>query len=70
MLAMVGCEEGDSPCTVYVDYMCECHSDDEGFDCDELRATYQDASPSVQDQCSEDLALQQDSDEGTDACAA
>lgn len=64
----VGCDSGENPCDVYVDYMCECHGQDSGFDCEELRATYVDAGPTLQDQCSEDLAAQQDSDEAAGVC--
>lgn len=57
-----------SPCDEYVDYICDCHADDNrpGYDCDTLRVTYQNADPELQDECQ--VALneqeQQDVDEG------
>lgn len=61
LLVALGCEETD-PCDEYVDYMCECHANDEGFDCQALRNTYADADPAVQDQCAVALREQEDAD--------
>ena len=58
---LTACE--DDPCGRYVDYMCTCHEGDPGFDCAELTQVYADADPSVSDQCSIDLADQQDADD-------
>lgn len=45
-----GCEP-ISPCDTYVDYMCACHADDTGVDCEALALTYDGASPDVQNEC-------------------
>jgi hypothetical protein len=60
-LALAGCEEED-PCGDYVDYICDCHADDEAFDCEELRTTYANADADVQDECAIALDDQQDDD--------
>jgi len=52
-----------TPCDRYVDYMCDCHGDDPGFDCVELSNAYADADASVEDQCALELDNQQASDE-------
>ena len=64
-LAMVtACfEEPENACDRYVDYMCECHADDEGFDCAELQAAYADADQTLQESCQLDLEDQRASDE-------
>ena len=56
------CFEEDS-CDRYVEYMCDCHDGEEGYDCDELQRIYADADPSLQDQCVTDLDTQMDEDE-------
>ena len=55
----------EQPCDRYVDYMCDCHASDPGFDCEELTAVFEDADPTIQDQCSIDLGAQQDEDDET-----
>ena len=40
-------------CEEYVDYMCDCHSEE--VDCETIRATYEGAGSDLQDECS--LAL-------------
>ena len=62
MLGGALCAE-TNPCDDYVQYMCDCHGNDEGFSCDELRTTYENADPAQQDQCSIDLDDQQQQDE-------
>lgn len=52
-----------APCDEYVDYMCACHGDDTGVDCDELTATYADADPAVQDECAVLLDEQEAADQ-------
>jgi len=56
----------EEPCDRYVDYMCDCHDGEEGFDCAELQRVYADADPDIQDQCQIELNAQQrdDEDEG------
>lgn len=61
-LALSACEV-EEPCLDYVDYMCDCHDGEEGFDCTELTAIYADAGQDVQDQCAVDLSDQQATDE-------
>jgi len=53
-LSSQACVEVDS-CTEYVNYMCDCHGDDQDVDCSTLQATYDEASSELQDECS--LAL-------------
>jgi hypothetical protein len=69
-LWMAGCETED-PCQEYVDYVCQCHDGEEGYDCEELRATYADPDPELQNQCELDRAAleQQDQENGVE-CAA
>lgn len=54
-----------SPCDEYVDYICDCHADDNrpGYDCDTLRVTYQNADPELQDECQVALNEQQNQDD-------
>ena len=49
---LTACVDVDS-CEDYVDYMCNCHSED--VDCETIRSTYQGAGSELQDECS--LAL-------------
>lgn len=60
LVVAVAC--GGDPCQDYVDYMCQCHGDDSGFDCDELQRVYSDPDPSVEQQCQLDLSRQEDQD--------
>ncbi len=60
VVGFVACDEPVNPCDDYVAYMCDCHAE---VDCAELTATYADASPSVQDQCTVALEDQQDQDD-------
>ncbi len=57
-----GCEP-EPPCDDYVDYMCTCHGDDTGVDCDDLTLTYAGADPDVQDECAVNLDAQQKADD-------
>lgn len=61
-LGLWGCEPL-SPCDEYVDYMCDCHADDTGVDCDALSATYASADPDVQDECAVLLDEQETADQ-------
>ena len=61
---------GAEPCQDYVDYMCDCHGEDTGFDCNELQRVYADADASVQQQCQLELSDQQDQDDADgETCA-
>ena len=62
LLWLGACEPAD-PCGEYVDYMCLCHDDDTGVDCDELSVVYASAEPEVQDECAVLLEDQQQADE-------
>ena len=62
VLGVYGCEPVE-PCDDYVDYMCLCHDDDTGVDCDGLSVTYASAEPEVQDECAVLLDNQQKSDD-------
>lgn len=53
----------EDPCQDYVDYICDCHDGEAGYDCASLRETYADPDPDVQDQCSLDLAALEDQDQ-------
>jgi hypothetical protein len=62
---------GGDPCQDYVDYMCACHGDDTGFSCSDLERVYDEADPSVQEQCQIDLSAQQDQDDADgESCTA
>ena len=45
---LTACEPA-TPCDEYVDYICDCHSDDArpGYDCETLRVTYENADASL-----------------------
>jgi len=62
MLLFVAATCEELPCDQYVDYMCACHEDDPGFDCEELSLALSDADPELQDQCEIDLAEQEADD--------
>jgi len=62
-LLLLGATCSTEPCNRYVDYMCNCHAQDTGFDCEALRQVYSSADPSLQDQCSIDLSQQKTEDE-------
>lgn len=61
-----------NPCDEYVDYMCACHAEgDDGYDCETLVNTYENADPELQDDCQVALddQIDQDDAEGL-VCAA
>jgi len=60
-LLLAGCDDSD-PCGEYVDYICDCHPDD---DCDSLSNIYDDADAELQDECALALDDQQDSDDNS-----
>ena len=62
VLGASGCDDVE-PCDRYIDYMCACHGDDPGFDCEELENTYQGADAAVQDECALELSDQRDDDD-------
>jgi hypothetical protein len=62
MGAVAGCAP-TNPCDDYVDYMCACHGDDTGVDCEALALTYDDAEPAVQDECAVLLDEQEAADQ-------
>lgn len=67
--ALFGCET-ETPCTRYADYVCSCHADDTGFDCDAIEQLAENPSQSVSDECAADLADLQDEDLANgDECA-
>lgn len=68
LLLTTACES--DPCGRYVDYMCVCHAEEEGFDCATLQDEYANAdSQDLQDACAIQLADQQDVDaEAGEAC--
>jgi hypothetical protein len=63
LLSAVACED-TTPCDDYATYMCDCHANDDGFDCQALRNALTGADQSQQDQCVIDLEDQQDADGG------
>ena len=69
LLFLFACEPA-APCDDYVDYMCTCHGDDSGVDCDALALTYAAADPDVQDECAVDLREQQQADDDAGASCA
>ena len=61
-LWLTGCEP-IPPCEDYVDYMCACHAEDTGVDCQDLQDTYSGADPDVQDECNVLLNEQESQDQ-------
>ncbi len=59
-LLLVACEDTGGPCEEYVDYMCACHTDDDG--CGDLQTIYEDADADLQDECVIALDEQEDAD--------
>lgn len=58
-----------NPCDEYVDYMCSCHTEgDDGYDCETLSNTYENADPELQDDCQVALddQINQDDTEGVE----
>lgn len=67
--ALFGCDE-ETPCDRYADYMCTCHADDPGFDCEAYLQLAESPTGAVIDQCAIDLADQQEIDEDAgESCA-
>jgi hypothetical protein len=62
LLFSFACEE-ETPCDRYADYICTCHADDPGFDCDALIDLAADPTEATADQCALDLADQKDIDQ-------
>ena len=52
----------DESCDDYVDYLCTCHEDDPEYDCEALRATYENADAATQEDCALALDEQQAQD--------
>ncbi len=67
-LLLVSCIDLDveDSCSEYVDYMCECHSDDPDFDCTELQNLYENAGSEKQSECALALDDQIYSDSGAE----
>ena len=62
-----GCIElAEDSCSEYVNYMCNCHSDDPNYNCSELKVTYENPDASTQEQCALDLddQIYEDEQEG------
>ncbi|MCB9742928.1 MAG: hypothetical protein H6741_05455 [Alphaproteobacteria bacterium] len=68
LFVAVACFEPANPCDEYVDYICDCHADDDrpGYDCQTLRRTYENADADLQTDCqiAYDEQLDVDADEG------
>ena len=62
-LMLTSCFEEKDYCTEYVDYMCECHTDNPDYDCETQQAIYEDASLEQQTQCALTLDEQMIEDE-------
>jgi len=62
LVVITACTQ-DQPCDRYVDYMCACHDDEQGFDCAELAETYAEADADVQNECALELRDQRDKDD-------
>lgn len=62
LIACLGCEEED-PCDRYADYICDCHANEDGFDCEALRELAEAPSQDVVDQCAIDLDDQKQADD-------
>jgi len=65
----LACSESTEPCDRYVDYMCDCHANDDGFDCQQLTEAYEGADQQVQDECAIELDDQKQADKDAEfAC--
>ena len=62
LLTAVSCDDAGSTnsCDKYVDYMCDCHSDE--YDCAQLETTYAYLDSSLQHECAISLEDQEDED--------
>ena len=70
-LSLTACFEEADHCSDYVDYMCDCHEEDPSFSCEDLRASYEEATLEDQNDCAVDLDSQrQDDEEDGAACEA
>lgn len=58
---LAGCT-ARSPCDRLADYVCACHADDTGFECEALRRATERADPAVQHACTLELAVQREED--------
>ena len=56
----------ENSCDAYVEYMCDCHAQDTGFDCSEYELVYADADPDQQIACEVALDEQVDADAEAD----
>lgn len=60
--SLTACFQEADHCSDYVDYMCDCHDDSE-YSCEDLRASYEEASLEQQNDCAVDLDNQRQLDE-------
>ena len=67
-LALPACDDAaaSNECDEYVDYMCDCHSEE--YDCQQLRNTYSDPDYETLDECAIALEDQEkvDAEDGAD----
>ena len=61
--SLTACFEEADHCSNYVDYMCDCHEEDPSFSCEDLRASYEEATLEQQNDCAVDLDEQRQVDE-------
>jgi hypothetical protein len=66
LATLTACDE-ETACDRYADYICDCHEDDSGFDCEALRALAEAPTETTIDQCAIDLADQQAADDADGA---
>lgn len=63
---LAACEDtikSTTSCDDYVDYICDCHSGNPDYDCDELSSMYSDPSTDQESECSVFLDEQKSLDE-------
>lgn len=65
VMTLTGCTGGTNPCDDYCSYVCDCHTDEAGYDCDACFTQYDGADAELQDECETaliDLKAQDDAD--------
>ncbi len=66
LLSLTGCFSETNPCDDYCSYICDCHTDEEGYDCDACFTEYDGADAALQDEC-ETVLVDLKAQDNTDA---
>jgi hypothetical protein len=60
---LIACTTSAGPCDDYCSYICDCHAEDSGYNCDDCFTSYDGADASLQDECESSLITLKDADE-------